>query len=259
MPETRVKIETVSKEQLDFYLGEPMADSVKVKEMHERLKLLSDWMGVAQQPDGSIKTFPDPYHVESVSHATVKGVQMAAFGKASPNDAYGASVYEVLSNRVSKNKLGVPEIKDGGFVKVFNLPQMLETIKWDFGKALGVQESGGIAVPKGDNSGTVIYQSQLAMQVDQLYTISRITKSVNELVIQAARSQAQLQSLLVATGCSIIPQKIPIEINGKVGHTVVGTLHPKSTTLIGEIGVIKSNLATLVGASMATPSPNGFL
>lgn len=250
MTETRVKIQTISKERLDFYLGEPMADSVKVKEMYERLKLLSDWMGVAQQPDGTIKEFPAPYHVERTSDSTVSGLQFAAFGKNNPNDAHCASVYEVLSNRVEMSKLGTPTIKSGGLVKVFNLPQLLETIKWDFGKALGVQESGGISVPKGDNTGTVTYQSQLAMQVDSLYTLSRLTKDTNELIIQAARTQAQLQSLLAATGCQIIPQKIPFDINGKVGYTVVGVLHPRATTIIGEIGVVKTNVAALLGANL---------
>ena len=227
-----------------------MTDSPRVKEIHERLKLLSDWMGVAQQPDGTIKEYPAPYHVEGTGDSTVSGLQFAAFGKNKPSDTHCASVYEVLSNRVSQSKLGTPTIKSGGLVKIFNFPQLLETMKWDFGKALGVQESGGISVPKGDNTGTVTYQSQLAMQVDSLYTLSRLTKDTNELIIQAARTQAQLQSLLAATGCPIIPQKIPFDINGKVGHAIVGVLHPRSTTILGEIGVLKANMGVLVGANL---------
>ena len=37
MPETRVKIQTVSRETLDFYLGEPMAPSKMLKEVHAAL------------------------------------------------------------------------------------------------------------------------------------------------------------------------------------------------------------------------------
>lgn len=242
--------ETLYFKNNSFERGLPMANTVEILEIHERLKLLSDWMGVAQQPDGTIKEFPAPYHVEKTSDSTVSGLQFAAFGKNKPSDTHCASVYEVLSNRVEMSKLGTSTIKSGGLVKVFNLPQLLETMKWDFGKALGVQESGGISVPKGDNTGTVTYQSQLAMQVDSLYTLSRLTKDTNELIIQAARTQAQLQSLLAATGCQVIPQKIPFDINGKVGHTVVGVLHPRSTTILGEIGVLKANMGVLVGANL---------
>jgi hypothetical protein len=228
--------------------GDIMPDSKRVQDIDFRLKHLCDWMGMAQQPDGSIKTYPDPYHHDDLSK--LQGYQFAAFSKPE-NEVNPAAIYEVITNRATTDKHGKKEIKQGGFVKYFTFSQGLEQFFFDIAKGLGLQESGGIQVTKGDNSGVVVYESQLAINIDTLRTLSSVSKNVNELVVQAARNMVLSQSILAATGVRISTQHIPFDINGETYWAEVACIAPGSPSLMDEMFNLELNTAIMIGGNLS--------
>jgi hypothetical protein len=228
--------------------GDIMPDSKRVQDIDFRLKHLCDWMGMAQQPDGSIKTFPDPYHHDDLSK--LQGYQFAAFSKPE-NEVNPAAIYEVITNRATTDKHGKKEIKQGGFVKYFTFSQGLEQFFFDIAKGLGLQESGGIQVTKGDNSGVVVYESQLAINIDTLRTLSSVSKNVNELVVQAVRNMVLSQSILAATGVRISTQHIPFDINGETYWAEVACIAPGSPSLMDEMFNLELNTAIMIGGNLS--------
>lgn len=237
----------------DLYL---MVDSIRVKEIHERLKLLSDWMGIAQQPDGTIKEFPDPYHVDNLSHKAVKGLKFASFQKAQKSDPHAAMIYEVQTNRVETDKFGKSKIKQGGFVKIFNFSQFLEQFFWDVGKGLGLQESGGIQIPKGDGSGVATFQSQLEVNMETLFLLSKLSKTINGIDVNVSQGMLMQESILYALGVPTTLQLIPWEINGRTCYVQVPVVHPNAPSIIDEIYGLKMNVGFMVASHLSLKEVN---
>jgi hypothetical protein len=233
-----------------------MADSPEMKALCERVKLLSRFAGITTEPDGKPIEYPEPHHVDDIKASVVQGLKWAGFGKAKPTDPHPAGVYEVLTNRVEKNALGKTTVKQGGIVKIFNFMQWLEQFGQDIGKGMGLQESGGIQVTKGDGSGVVTYQSQLAILIDILKTQSADTKLLRETVIANARQIALLQSILAGLGVKVTDQNLGFEIEGETHYAVVATISPDSPSLMDNLGTLELGISYLVGGNLTTSEIN---
>jgi hypothetical protein len=233
--------------------GDIMPDSKRVQDIDFRLKHLCDWMGMAQQPDGSIKTYPDPYHHDDLSK--LQGYQFAAFSKPE-NEANPAAIYEVITNRVTTDVHGNKEIKQGGFVKYFTFFQGLEQFFFDIAKGLGLQESGGIQVPKGDGSGVEIFESQLEINLEQLFLLSKMSKVLNGIDVNTNKGMVMQESLLSGLGVPITQQLIPWEIGDRTCYINASVVHPNSPSIMSTLMGLKVNTGFLVASNIGLKEVN---
>jgi hypothetical protein len=210
-------------------------------------------MGMAQQPDGSIKTYPDPYHHDDLSK--LQGYQFAAFSKPE-NEANPAAIYEVITNRVTTDVHGNKEIKQGGFVKYFTFFQGLEQFFFDIAKGLGLQESGGIQVPKGDGSGVETFESQLEINLEQLFLLSKVSKVLNGVDVNMHKSMVMQESLLSGLGVPITQQLIPWEIGDHTCYINASVVHPNSPSIMSTLMGLKVNTGFLVASNITLKEVN---
>ena len=230
-----------------------MPDSKRVQDIDFRLEHLCDWMGMAQQPDGSIKSYPDPYHHDDLSK--LQGYQFAAFSKPE-NEANPASIYEVITNRVTTDAYGNEQIKQGGFIKTFNYPQMLEQFFFDITKGLGLQESGGIQVPKGDGSGVETFESQLEINIEQLFLLSKMSKVLNGIDVNMHKSMVMQESFLSAMGVPITQQLIPWQIGDRTCYINASVVHPNAPSIMTTLMGLKINTGFLVASQIGLKEMN---
>jgi hypothetical protein len=233
--------------------GDIMPDSKRVQDIDFRLKHLCDWMGMAQQPDGTYKEYPDAYHHDNLSK--LQGYQFGAFCKP-PQEANLASVYEVISNRTETDEYGNKKIKQGGFVKTFNFVQWQEQFMLDITKALGLQESGGIQVPKGDGSGVETFESQLEINLEQLFLLSKMSKVLNGVDVNVAKTMVMQESLLSGLGVPITQQLIPWEIGDRTCYINASVVHPNSPSIMSTLMGLKVNTGFLVASNIGLKEVN---
>jgi hypothetical protein len=233
--------------------GDIMPDSKRVKDIDFRLQHLCDWMGMAQQPDGTIKTFPDPYHHDDLTK--LQGYQFAAFSKPE-NEVNPAAIYEVITNRAITDQYGNKQIKQGGFVKYFTFSQGLEQFFFDISKGLGLQESGGIQVPKGDGSGVETFESQLEINIEQLFLLSKMSKVLNGVDVNMHKSMVMQESLLSGLGVPITQQLIPWEIGDHTCYINASVVHPNSPSIMSTLMGLKVNTGFLVASNIGLKEVN---
>lgn len=233
--------------------GDIMPDSKRTIENHFRLEQISDFLGVALQPDGTIKNFPDPVFLENPSKQVPPNWNPHAFCVKKEGELVveKGGVFEVRSNLISKDKYGDAQISPGGVVKYSTLLQRLDLQHDDIEKMLGGQEAGGLQIPRADKTGVMTYEGQTAMIADILYMLSCLSLRVEETNINAIRTVALNQAILRGMGLPVEFDKIPYATNGDQGEILVGKIPENAPTITDLIGIILQNLGKQVAGQLS--------
>ena len=290
MPETRVKIQTVSRETLDFYLGEPMAPSQMLKEVHAALNagqysknpvspgqdrrwnlgamihaiavsqgLNFNANGEAMAPDNSVE-YDDGQSVYNRYGTNQAGI--AWNDKDAKGKSYGESVpfvgylYDVITPVIAVNQFtGEPsDLDTGGMVGCPNVPAIIEAFKRDVMKTLGGDESVGV-VPSADGLGYGTYEGLASMITESLYMDSYNSMLGMKTFINSQKGVGMIQEVLRSQGMALETKEFNLTLNGTKVTGIYPGLTDSSPSQLDFIILVLIQLAHLLPMTMSAPVP----
>lgn len=290
MPETRVKIQTVSRETLDFYLGEPMADS-------ELTKRIGAALGVSQYGHNPLNPGQDRrWNLGAMIHAIAvsQGLNFNANGEImapdnpvfyndgddvynrygdgqagiawNDKDAKGKSygeptpfvgyTYDVMTPQLGVNKFSgyLEDLYTGGMVGCPNMPQFIDSFKRDVMKTLGGDQSVS-AVPRADGGSNPIYVGVMDRLDELLYMGSYHSLLEMKNLVNTQKAVGMGQEILKGMGLSIDPKQFEMVLEGTPVKGIYPGIASSSPTLADLVLLGLVQFGYLMPHTMSHPTP----
>jgi hypothetical protein len=222
-----------------------MPDSTRVKKLEIQAQLISDFLGIELQPDGTRKKAPMPKNLDQKE-------QIAdgwSFYGAGQNKAkqFNTGIYQKRSRKVKMDETGKAKIETGGFVETYNLLQILNCMQDDSTRMMGGDESSGFSIPTADG-GYETYESLFQLIAQMAYTLSWVTMSINEIKINCMQLISMTRDTLKAIGVPMGIKTLGVKMDGKDLEIAVGGLVGNTPTVSSQIGILKQNIALVVAS-----------
>jgi hypothetical protein len=284
------KIQTISKERLDFYLGEPMADSVKVKEIHAALNAgqygnnplspgqrtwnlgamihtIAVSQGLNFDANGKIMAVDNPvfyndgddvYNRYGDGQAGIawndKDAKGQSYGEPTPFVGYA---YDVMTPQLGVNKFSgeASDLLTGGLVGCPNIPQFIDSFKRDVMKTLGGDESVCV-VPSADGKTYSLYAGIADMLNELLYMGSYHSLMDMKNLVNTQKAVGMGQEILKGMGLSIDPKTFEMIIEGTTVEAIYPGIATSSPTIADLILLGLLQFSYLIPHTMSHPTPS---
>lgn len=269
-----------------------MPDSIRIKEIHEALEAekfckddkkpqdrrvanlgyyierIARVLGISVNSDGSIRSIRQSKYVKQ-DDIIPAGWAIGQWGRNQGGEKEGQQggnkehdkdglVYEVRSGKFEVDpNTGQPSIvTEGGYVLVENLPQLIHIIMDDFDKALGMQDSGALVLPKSDRTGFAAFEGLTSINAEIAFMLSVISQYVAQTQISNLKCQAMLQEVLAAIGMPIELKAFQVDIGEEEPVDVPYPGLREDAPSIADMNIwILSNLAPLVASQLKIDIP----
>lgn len=255
-----------------------MADSVRIKEIHEALEAdtyasngderrvanlgwlinkISHVLGLHFAPDGRMAKPPDTKHYKDGAKIP-ENWQIGQFGKHRWKDDKGdfhdgvGIAYEVRSNTFGSDGFtgDSDSIEEGGWVTCNSLLQFLETKFDDDDRAFGLQEMGADILPSADGQSYIAYQGMHSLLSEIAYMLSAISANTSQTHVLALKNNALAMENLAAHGSPVEIKKFIASIGGEDIEIPFPGIKEGSPTQVDLAVWILSNLAPLLASSI---------
>ncbi|ELS04923.1 hypothetical protein Xen7305DRAFT_00046590 [Xenococcus sp. PCC 7305] len=215
-------------------------------------------LGISVAPDGSIRSIRQSKLIET-GESLPAGWPLGQFGRNQGGSSVGQTGGSATEDRdgiayaVRSNSFGVDEftgeansIKEGGYVLVENIPQLIHLILDDLDRAIGIQDAGANIVPS-PNGELVPVQGMNNLLLQLLYTAGQTNKSASKNHICSLITQAIVKEILQALGLPLTIKKLPIQVDeDKTAYLPIPGTNNQSPSLVDLIMLCQINIGALL-------------
>ena len=181
-------------------------------------------LGISVNPDGSIRSIRQAKLIESGDNIPA-GWNLGQFGRNQGGNSVGqtggseSEDRDGLAYAVRSNSFGTDPftgeanlIKEGGYVLVENIPQLIHLMLDDLDRALGLQNAGANVIPS-PNGELIPIQGINNILLELLYTLGQTNKSASKTHISSLITQAIAKEILQALGVPLTIKKLPVKVD----------------------------------------------
>ncbi|MGK7893953.1 MAG: hypothetical protein AB4372_10105 [Xenococcus sp. (in: cyanobacteria)] len=201
-------------------------------------------LGISVNSDGSIRSIRQSKLIDS-GNTIPSGWNLGQFGRNQGGNSEGQTGGKETEDRdglayaVRSNSFGTDPytgeanlIKEGGYVLVENLPQLIHLILDDLDRAFGLQNAGANVIPS-PNGELIPIQGINNILLELLYTLGQTNKSASKTHISSLITQAISKEILQALGVPLTIKKMPVGIDeDKKGYIPIPGTTNRSCSVI---------------------------